>query len=1155
MSDPFSRISKELATSKSKDIFSKIANEQKAQLQTTQNAVPVQSILPEQTANDLLLPEGFEPIDLSETASAFKSGLGKSAGGILLKPLYDIGSNAQKKERKGLEYVAEVLGEIIGDIPAFAAGAAIGGAAGGSFGAALGSVVPGIGTALGGAGGTVVGAGAGAMALPRFIKESYKEYQDFVDKGGKLSFGEFVKAAGRVAKETGKSGAIGGLFGVFSSQLAKTLPFISKIPKMDKILATKPGKFAVSGALDVAALTGAETAVNRELPTPEQVFENAAMLFAMKLGHGGLEKAKQFTKKPLIEPKKTAQQRQAETKRYEIKKRIADKLLPESVREFAKEKGLYPKSPEYKEGRAKFEEFYKDVVGTKNAKMLESKMDWEAARNKYETKHGKFKPEELKDMLYYGQKTGNPNYGEADSFTDVSKRLPEPAKKFMDEVVRPHINKSLEAWNSHPETKNIKPRIGLEEYYLPGMYKNVSSKQLRKLQRKLKTRFKLKNPFSNQKTFLTYNEAALEAGLKPLYENPIDLMKRFDEINIKMMSNAEVKSMVKEFQKNSGDSIIVTADKPSEYNFARDNGYIEFEDPFLSSYKKDGEWVDNPRPALVKPEFADVFKGIFTKEAFKPDSSFWKVADKVKNEMNYASTLNSLFHGIAEFESAIGAKGSKAFNMTNIAKRGRALRANKEVMSDAVRHGLTIRGPKELEIARRKGSSYLGKAYDALEKGDKTGFLRLAKKGSNSTFEELIPNLKITTYNDVVKQEMSRYKNKLTPQETKQLKYTVADYVNNIYGGQNWELDTVFRDPKNLKKLRRTFAFGDWTTSALKQALSALKPGLPGNLARKYLAKYLLGVGASTSLLRTFLGGFEQTDKENNSIAGVRWNPEKALNALKDIKTGKGAIPFIKSVFSFPLPDLPIRWGKKKDQVFNLGRDEKGVRREGHLGKQLLEIGGWLKNALSTFYNKANPVFVEIFEQLVGVKPTPYGLFFKEMGYYGGQKKAWGSTKPGSAKEWANRAKSIVKRFVPFSLRNGASQFLASAFGSFPIAKQYTTFKAADDIENALLNKDKKEGKAQLEGIKALLKENNFSDSSIKKAINKTRNQLIKAGELKDFLTLKKAEPKIEKLLKAKDYKELNKLKKELIEENGYTKRGVNNKISSVKKKLNKSFF
>ena len=274
--------------------------------------------------------------------------------------------------------------------------------------------------------------------------------------------------------------------------------------------------------------------------------------------------------------------------------------------------------------------------------------------------------------------------------------------------------------------------------------------------------------------------------------------------------------------------------------------------------------------------------------------------------------------------------------------------------------------------------------------------------------------------------------------------------------------------------------------------------------------------------------------------------------------------PLLRSILSFPLPDLPVRWGSGKDQVLNLGRDEKGVRREGHLGKQILEIGGWLGgliSAFATFYSKANPVFTEIFEQLWGAKPTKFGPFLKDRGYFRGMQKPWEGARPGSLKEYGARLKSIISRFVPFGLRKiitqglgaGISHFVASAFGSYSIAKQYTPWKAADDVEAALLNKDKQKGMQEVEIIKGILRDNKFDEKDIKQGITSVRNQLIKEGKLPDAVTLKNSEAKIKEALINKDTKALNEIKKELLDSGVYTSKGVISGISKFRNQLIKN--
>lgn len=1020
------------------------------------------------------------------------------------------------------EFLASLTGGLVSDVPAFWAGGQAGALAGG----ALGSAIPGAGTAIGaGLGGTV-----GAFALPSFIKSSFGEYRDFAQKGGDLTFGEFLERSGKVAKETGKAGILGAAM----AGAGRFLPIMKRIPALNKILSTKLGAGVAGGAVEAGTLIGGRAAIERELPTLKGVVGDVFTVAAMRGTGKAREAFGKYARRPVVKlgPK---------TESKFIK--AARELLPEGI---AKRW-----SPESRTKRAKWEEVLKEYVGSKNAETVRSAFEWQEKQAKYEKEGGEFTPKQLEEMKYYAQKTGNPDVGMEDSFTDVSQRLPKHAKEFVDKVVRPHLKESLQAWNEHPATKDITPREGLEDYYLPGVYEKTSKAKMRAVEQKIRTKFKIRNPFSNPKTFMTYNEAAIEAGLKPRFKNIVDLMRYFDKVNIKTMHNAELLNMVRQFQLQTGDQVIVTDNNPREYARAQEKGFVEFEDPLLRTYRtKEGKLERTEAPALVQPEFADSFKGVFTPEAFRPDSKFMKGADWLKRQVNAMRVMASPFHYIAEMESILGGRGLKGFRLMNMASEGRRLRTNKEFMVDAARHGLIVK--KRLGIPElRKGNMLLEKGLDLIIESNSPSIIKKGtakiKKGMTYMFDEFIPNAKAVTYEETAANELVKFKKEYkrapTKKETAAIKRTAAEFANNIYGGQNWETSKYLRDPRMRKRVSRIFAFPDWTISAAKQAASVTKGGLAGRLGRRYMAKYMIYGSAVASFLRAFLGGLEQTDEKNKSLKGIRFNPEKSVEALKDVKNYKDLV-------SFTLPDTPIRWGPKENQVFNPGRNEEGVKRKAHFDKQLFEVTeGWMQHPLATFYSKANPLLTTAYEQAMGQRPTRGGVWKIDKAWFRGREVPWGGKRGLWAQRWP-RAWHLLQQITPFAMRGGAGQWISSAFGSVPIAKQYTPYKAEDDIEKALLLKDKKKGKEQLEGIRVVLRANKFPDKQIKSKISAVRNQLIKDGELPKALTLKRAEPKIREFLLKKDIKGLNALKKELVETGMYKAAGVRNRISRVRNAL-----
>lgn len=134
----------------------------------------------------------------SGVVESFQAGIqGSSAGLVVRGKLPNI--ELDHEHSKWYERLASGVGGFVGDIPAGAVGLVGGTMAGG----AAGTAVP----VVGNVAGAVVGGGAGAMALPAAIRESYMQAYT---KGEIQNAGEFLDRTGIVLKETGKAAVIGG---------------------------------------------------------------------------------------------------------------------------------------------------------------------------------------------------------------------------------------------------------------------------------------------------------------------------------------------------------------------------------------------------------------------------------------------------------------------------------------------------------------------------------------------------------------------------------------------------------------------------------------------------------------------------------------------------------------------------------------------------------------------------------------------------------------------------------------------------------------------------------------------------------------------------------------------------------------------------------
>lgn len=729
---------------------------------------------------------------------------------------------------------------------------------------------------------------------------------------------------------------------------------------------------------------------------------------------------------------------------------------------------------------------------------VESQFKWKDTFANAEKKHGKqFTKKEREEMIYYRQKTGNPNvYG--DTFEKLSDRLPKEAKE-VTEVVRKHTDAWLKRWNDNPVTRNISPREGLEEIYLPGLYEEPKDGYKKTIDLVSK-QFKVKNPLSNQKIFLSYNEALKEAGLKPKFKDLGQLMQAYDEIMLRMEANSELLERIKLTEKKTGEKLIVTPGDGKLYNIAKKSNWTPFHDVFLRQYKagktKEGEPIraTYAEPALMDPDMASVMRGMFKKDAFKPESNYWKWYDVANNTLKTTRIVASPFHYFAIAESGLGSIGVDLFKALPFLNKlfpknwwdeGTRLRNNKEFMIDAIKYVEVGRMPDHEQI--RYTENILSKAIDKLP--NKMLGIKLDPvydtllKSTKFLFNEFHPRIKLFTWNVYVNEASAKHVEKgidITPEVLEQIKRDCGDLVNNQFGGQIKELSRIFNDPKQRKWIQRFVGYPDWSISAAKQAAGFFGKGVKGDMARAYWIRYGLGFLASTAIMKFIMGGFQSKDDEENK---VRWNPEQALKAWEDDDPTKW--------MAFPLPDLKLKIGKVE---INPGRDEKGRKRYAHFGKQALEIPRYFTNFTDALFSKSSPLIQETYKQMGGSTPFQGEPFPVRGVYVNGSMRPWDGSMKGTEKRVVSRFKTAVGAFVPFGLRTvwregsdkwkeGLAVWAASGLGAIPVGKGLSLRKSESYIFDAL--KAKNIGK--LNKIVKVLKENGYAMPQIKRTITMIR--------------------------------------------------------------------
>jgi hypothetical protein len=966
---------------------------------------------------------------------AFKQGAEGGVSGLLM------GNEPQRlpEDSTWPERIGATLGGVVSDYPAMIPGAAAGAAIGGPIGGV-----------------------AGAFALPSAIKSSFEEYRKFIKNGNNLTFGEFLEHASKVGKETGKSALIGGVTG-FAGQL---LPILKLMPGSDKLLGTRLGTAVAKGGLELGGMTGAQSAIERRLPDKEEVVNNALVLAGLKAAHGGGELVTRKVPEALF------------TKGKELGDKLTSKI---------------PGIKGFKERYGKQKQFFDVIrghVGERNAKYVESQFKWRDALSESE-KDGRFTEQNLEDMMFYRQKTANP-LRKGDTFEALRKRLPESAKSFVDNTVSEHLKNSLKEWNENPSTKNINPRDGLEEIYLPGLYKYEPGK-FEHAYEEVSKQFKTKNPFSNEKTFLNYMEAFSKQGLTPRYRNIVELMRAYDKIMIKSMANSELVSKIKDMERKSDDNLVVNSTNEKAYAEAKRAGYVPFHDYYLRRQYEKGQWNLSDKPALVHPDFAPAAQGIFNKRQYQPPTQLGRAYDLLSNQLRYAHVRFSPFHRMSLMGHAwdtIGSAKALKYQFDRWSRDVDALRNNKEFMADAARSGLVVHEPIE---RYSKDETFVSKSMDKVidkipekikDSAAADKIAKLYKDHAGSLFKKYHPRLKIATWKNFVDSEVNKLiseGNSPSEEQVSKIKKDMADLTNNIFGGQNWELSRVFNDPRNMKWLRRVIGYPDWTTSAIRNAASAFAPGETGAVARKTWLRYGINFMLMQSMMKFLMSGWKNKDEKDPS-AGIEFDAEKGFKGLHQGDPS--------AWYKFPLPDINVKIG---DRIFNPGRDVDTNRKlYSHTGKQALEIGGWLNHQFNEFFSKSNPVIQAAWKQITAITPYEDTWFTVRGKRVGRDMKPWDASKPNTIGRFVSRAKELAGEIAPFGVRSiwekGPATYLASGAGAVPISKGLSLYSAEEYIEKAIKSKDN----AKLNNIKQVLKDNGYSDKQIKSTISRINNRLKK---------------------------------------------------------------
>lgn len=427
-------------------------------------------------------------------------------------------------------------------------------------------------------------------------------------------------------------------------------------------------------------------------------------------------------------------------------------------------------------------------------------------------------------------------------------------------------------------------------------------------------------------------------------------------------------------------------------------------------------------PVRVHPDIASEVKIIFD----DPFSHKAITAFETTNAFLKKSMLSvSFFHHHALTESAfstgIGRKAVALWNPIRIVKELRnknyAIYQDIPLAKDSIKHGVSY-GPiadVQKTLVHKALKSVERRTADMPIVKHATKGIRKANQIWDAALWDYYHNsLKLYAYEHNVYKSLKglkkEFKRPLTEAEITAVKRSMAEFVNDSFGGQNWELNRVLGKPKTRQMLHWGLLAPDWTLSTAKQAAAPVRGLIQGGVKGKALAKqgtkFWLKAGIYFNIIAQS-ANYYNTKKEYGEGRLTSDNP--------------------------PGHKLNIFIGRNKD----------GTERYLRMGKQFREVLEFFENPVRKVGGKMSPLLRETMRQFTAHDPgSGYPAEFSD-------KEGW--------ENLSERAKSAMEMPLPFSLRPYVTSRPGNFLFTFPTSKGMTNYKTVDLFKKALRKLDREQ--------------------------------------------------------------------------------------------------
>jgi len=575
--------------------------------------------------------------------------------------------------------------------------------------------------------------------------------------------------------------------------------------------------------------------------------------------------------------------------------------------------------------------------------------------------------------------------------------------------------------------------------------------------------FNQNNPFVNKQRKILTLEEGKKLGLKPKTTDVAELIKLYDYYKHTVVANKKFAEGLNKLVSEDGQKLVQRMDKaPADWKV--------IDHPALSraigTYAKEGEGLMFRKlPVKVHPEIVKEIEAVlgtpFSGKTARAMNTIFAFTKK--------SALSlSFFHHFALTESAISAGiGKQALKMWNpikvynAIKKGRYDIFEKAPMSkDAVRHGLQLGAISDVQrskVSRALGQiEYKTKKVAGLNKLT-TGIRKFNEVWDKGLWDYYHNGLKLYTYEKWLQESIQKFPKK----DVGAIKKTVAQLVNDTFGGQIWEQFAI--TPQGRQILHWTLLSPDWTLSTLRQVAAPFQRGARGKLGRDFWLRAGLFFGAGSNVVNY---------------------------AMTKHYTGEG---------KWMWENDP----KHKTYIF-IGFDENRRKKYLRFGKQFREAYEWATNPIKKFGSKLAPVTREVYKQISGYSPT-------------GWKQEWADKDFWDPEALKERAKSLASLGKPYSISTTvrSKNLLGLAM---PISKGLSWYESRELMIDAIERQDKD---YMIEIWRASL-ENNLNAKDIYNAakIEMKQKEKLKYGDVEDLLNKLMAMPSDERVKKYQEMKE-----------------------------------